>query len=292
MSTQAKYYNEGTERKLLAVQSYLERFLTALSKQNFETIYVDAFAGSGTNEIVSNPIKGNLFRDEIDVADVKQGSALRALNLPKKFSRYIFIEKSKSKIDELRSHVEKSGTAAKVEFLQGDTNHEMMKVCADISKPNVRAVVFLDPFGNQVGWSLLEDLAKTRHVDLWYLFPSMLGVYRQIGNANAKMTPEQIASLDRIFGPNDWRSAFIQKQVVEELFGPSENEVKVADVEEITRFMIKCLGTIFQGGVCEKWLPLGRDGAHWYSLLFAMANPSDSAQSVGHNIAKHIMSNK
>lgn len=292
MSAQRKYYNEGTERKLQAVESYLERFLTALSKQNFETIYVDAFAGSGTNETGFIQPEVNLYPNEIDVVEVKLGSALRALSLEKKFSKYIFIEKSKGKIDELKLHVDKSGNSSRVTYLQGDTNEELMKICAELSKPNVRAVVFLDPFGNQVGWELLEALAKTGHVDLWYLFPSMLGVYRQIGNNNAKMTPEQSASLDRIFGPNDWRTAFIEKQVFNGLFGPTEIEVKIADVEQISRFMITCLGRIFKGGVCERWLPLGRDGAHWYSLLFAMANSSNKATSIGHSIAKHIMSHK
>jgi three-Cys-motif partner protein len=292
MAAQRKYYNEGTERKLQAVQSYLERFLTVLSKQNFQTVYVDAFAGSGTNETSFAPPPVTWYPEEIDVMEVKLGSALRALNLEKKFSKYVFIEKSKAKIEELKLHVEKTGNAGRVTYLQGDTNEELLKICSEISKPNVRAVVFLDPFGNQVGWDLLEALAKTRHVDLWYLFPSMLGVYRQIGNINAKMTPEQEASLDKIFGPNDWRSAFIEKQTTDGLFGPTETEVKIADVAQISRFMITCLDKIFQGGVCKSWLPLGRDGAHWYSLLFAMANPSNKAQSIGHDIAKHIMTHK
>ena len=137
----------------------------------------------------------------------------------------------------------------------------------------------------------LEALAKTQHVDLWYLFPSMLGVYRQIGNTNAKMTQEQEASLDRLFGPHDWRTAFIKKKTNWDLFGPTEIDVKVANVNDITRFKIECLKKIFHGGVLEKWMPLGRNDAHWYSLIFAMANPSSNAKKAGHAIANHIMTN-
>ena len=62
-----------------------------------------------------------------------------------------------------------------------------------------------------------------------------------------------------------------------------------ANVNDITRFKIECLETIFKGGVLRKWLPLGRNNAHWYSLIFAMANPSTNAKKAGHAIANHIM---
>jgi len=178
-----------------------------------------------------------------------------------------------------------------IEYICGNANEELLRLCPLLTKSNVRAVVFLDPFGNQVDWWTLDALARTHHVDLWYLFPAMLGVYRQIGNAHAKMTPEQVASLNSLFGPHDWKNAFIKREENQDLFGLNEHDVKIADVNDITRFKIECLETIFKGGVLKRWLPLGRNNAHWYSLIFAMANPSVNAKKAGHAIADHIMTN-
>lgn len=158
-----------------------------------------------------------------------------------------------------------------------------------LERREVRSVVFLDPFGNQVNWWTLDALARTQHVDLWYLFPAMLGVYRQIGNRQARMTSEQKDSLNSLFGPNDLQKAFIRKDRQPDLFTKAEGETKIVDVNDITRFQIRCLRGIFLGGVLDKWLPLDRSGHHWYSLIFAMANPSEKAKQAGHNIANHIM---
>lgn len=290
MTTQSSFYHPDTEKKLVALESYLRAYLDVMSQQSFETIYVDAFAGSG-----SLPIAGakGLFIDQIESEEFVNGSAIRALSLNRKFSKYVFIEENKAKIEELKTKVSELGVEAdRVEFIKGDAHIEIMKLCPMLRKQNTRALVFLDPFGNQIGWDCLENLASTRHVDLWYLFPAMLGVYRQIGNSNAKMTPEQEATLSKLFGPNDWRKAFISRKQVEDLFGTNEVDEKIANVEDITRFKIACLKDIFEGGVSDKWLPLGRGGQHWYSLIFAMANPSPKAVKAGHAIAGHIMSRK
>lgn len=287
MTSQEDFYKQHTEKKLKAVEAYLETYLQVMSNQQFETIYIDAFAGSGT---LPTGQGGELFKGIEDAKAIVEGSALRALKLQRKFSRYIFIEKDAKKLAEFESLVlEQPGLPQDIEFRRGDANTEILDICPSLNKPKVRSVVFLDPFGSQVGWSTLTALAATEHVDLWYLFPAGLSVNRQISNSDAKMTDEQERSLDRLFGPNDWRNRFIRKEKQSDLFGDIEKLSKSATIDDITRFKIECLGNIFKGGVLDKWLPLGRDGAHWYSLIFAMANPGKQAKKIGHNIARHIM---
>ena len=152
-------------------------------------------------------------------------------------------------------------------------------------------MVFLDPFGSQVGWRSLEALAATNHVDLWYLFPAGLSVNRQI-SSKGRYTPEQERSLNRLFGPHNWRNRLVKTETSADLFGPLEKSRKSATINDITRFMIECMEQIFAGDVRKEWLPLGRDGAHWYSLVFAMANSSGAARKIGHEVAKHIMTMK
>lgn len=288
MTAQTNFYGPHTEAKLKAIEAYLDTFLQVVSKQKFETIYVDAFAGSGTMPI---ELGGELLEDIEDAKTVVEGSALRALKLQRKFNKYIFIEKDAKKLAELKELVlSKVGNSRNVEFQCGDANDEILKICPKLSQSLVRSVVFLDPFGSQVGWSTLQALAATRHTDLWYLFPAGLSVNRQI-SGDGRFTPEQEGSLDRLFGPHDWKNRLIKKEVVADLFGPKVEVSKTATIDDITRFKIECLRKIFEGDVLPKWLPLGRDGAHWYSLIFAMANPSKKAKKIGHEVANHIMTN-
>ena len=288
MPAQSNFYGPHTEAKLKAIAAYLNAFLQVVSKQNFETIYVDAFAGSGTMPIEYG---GELLEGIEDARTFIEGSALRALKLDRKFSKYIFIEKDARKLAELKELVlSKVGDSHDVEFHCGDANEEIMKICPKLSQSLVRSVVFLDPSGSQVGWSTLKALATTKHTDLWYLFPAGLCVNRQI-SASGQFTQYQESSLDRQFGPHNWKSRLIKEEVVPDLFGPKVEASKTATIDDITRFKIECMRTIFQGNVLPKWLPLGRDGAHWYSLIFAMANPSKKAKKIGHEVADHIMTN-
>ena len=74
--------------------------------------------------------------------------------------------------------------------------------------------------------------------------------------------------------------------------GQEKDTVKIASADGITRFMISCMEEIFGGGVSKKWLPLGRDGRHNYSLIFACSNPGDKAKALAQRVAKDIMTRK
>jgi len=71
--------------------------------------------------------------------------------------------------------------------------------------------MFLDPFGNQVKWETLDRIGRTPGIDLWYLFPAGLGVLRQISR-DGRVQKDAEASLDLLFGPNDWRGNLISRQ--------------------------------------------------------------------------------
>jgi hypothetical protein len=84
--------------------------------------------------------------------------------------------------------------------------------------------------------------------------------------------------LNRLFGPHDWRAAITGQKTADDLFGRVSTPKKLLDVNGIARYMIQCMKTEFEGGVLDQWLPLGPDGAHWFSLLFAWANPEPRAR--------------
>ncbi len=62
-----------------------------------------------------------------------------------------------------------------------------------------------------------------------------------------------------------------------------------ASADAATRFMIRRMKIVFKGGVLDRWLPLGKHGAPWYSLIFAWGNPSERAGRIARDIATNIM---
>ena len=62
-----------------------------------------------------------------------------------------------------------------------------------------------------------------------------------------------------------------------------------ASADVATRFMIRRMKTVFKGGVLDRWLPLGKHGAPWYSLIFAWEILSDRAGASPRDIATNVM---
>jgi three-Cys-motif partner protein len=217
-----------------------------------------------------------------------EGSARRALHIHPPFTRYVFVEKMRGKAKELQQpSAEFPDLATRVEVIEGDANSELISFCNRTNWRSSRAVVFLDPFGNQVRWETIAAVAACP-IDLWYLFPSHLGVARQI-NRDGRVDDAKAESLDKIFGCQDWRSELVARAEVQDLFGRAEVSIRQADSDAATRFMIQRMATVFNGRVLDKWLPLGKNGAQWYSLIFAWGNPSPRAGQIASRIAKHVM---
>jgi three-Cys-motif partner protein len=243
---QDKFGAEHTERKLRILQRYLDSYTTALKKQPFNTIYFDAFAGTGV--IPQDEQKADLLNAQ-NLEVFIQGSAKRALSIKNPFDQYIFVEKSSEKIRELRGLTrEFPMLAARFVFQVGDANLALKNFCENTDWKKSRAVVFLDPYGNQVSWETVELIATTKAIDMWYLFPAGLGVHRQIGrDGTVHVTHEE--SLNRLLGTSKWRGRFLQNVVKHDLFGASEQVEKIATPRSVTEFMIERLQGPFQGRV-------------------------------------------
>jgi three-Cys-motif partner protein len=205
---------EWTETKLKKVKSYLASYQRALKNQHFITWYVDAFAGTGsrtTPEIVD--MSFSLLGDEVaeeEAARYRDGSAKIALQLPRPFNRYLFIEKSRQKCDELESAIIRDfgGLRQRCIIRQDDSNDALCAWCKERDWSRERAVVFLDPFGLQVDWSTVVSLGATKGVDLWYLFPlNLLRLLRLDG----VIEPRWRARLDSVFGTREWETRFYER---------------------------------------------------------------------------------
>lgn len=273
-----------TEEKLQKLEAYLECFTRVLKFQPFKLVYFDAFAGTPDIDVGDS---GSPLLETLDTQQFLHGSSRRALKFGEKFSRYVFVDKKRSNVKELEAlKTEFPQFQDRIEIHYSDANTELVKFCSNWPK-NQRAVVFLDPFGNQVAWETVEAIAATRAIDLWYLFPAGLGVHRQMSGEGPREGKEK--SLDRLLGTPDWRTALISRTTTNDLFGAARDTTSIASPEAITEFMISRMRGVFKGGVLDEWLPLGSRGRHSYSLIFACANPEPKARELAHRLARAVL---
>lgn len=292
----------STGKKLDIIELYLKLYQkTVKATGYFDTIYVDAFAGTGEiqlyddidTELENLFIPDDWVADNIAVDQFLAGSTERALNVEPYFDKYIFIEKDASKISDLESRYTSHDAAQRIRYEHGDANEQVIKFCRETQwsgkwgSRGKRAVMFLDPFGSQVRWETIEEIAKTQAIDLWYLFPAGVSVYRQVGNDGSIHSTHE-PSITRIFGTEDWKKAFLKPVEKQDLFDPEPRIVMEKTVTPLsaTEFMMDRMRDIFKGGVLDIKIPLGKHSYPSFYLIFAWGNPSPAARTLANNLSR------
>lgn len=282
--------DEHTRHKLETVENYLSVYTTALKKQNFELLYVDACAGSGSSipksALIERPTESeqiHLLDDPKPVLDADQiivGSALRALKVQPHFDRYLLNDVKKSNVAALRAAISAdfSHLENRIQLTRFDANEMLIDLCGRTNWRTTRAVVFIDPFGLQIKYSTLEALGRTAAVDVWYLVP-VFAMYRQI-RQDGGVLEDGGRSVDEALGTTEWRNVVATEEKGQiDLWGNSQAVSKRAvDVKWFETVAKERLEAAFGGRVVDQVLPLGRGGLHEFSLMFAWANPSDRAR--------------
>jgi three-Cys-motif partner protein len=148
---------------------------------------VDAFAGSGFIKTGAKPLieEPQLFVDfvEEESQDFLKGSTVTALEVDPPFKNYLFIERSAERCQDLEKLKERFPDRARsIQVLHGNANERLLRWVLSRDWNRTRAVVFLDPYGMQVEWKVIDALGKTHGVDLWLLFPLGAGVMRLLTN--------------------------------------------------------------------------------------------------------------
>ncbi len=282
-----------TAQKLERLREYLIAYHNALKNTPFTLYYIDAFAGTGYNTPKAAPDDQSPLFDDLAAKDTRQfldGSARIALQIPRPFDHYVFIEQHSERCAEL----EKLKTAfpqlaPRIKPVNEEANSYLVSLCrsGDWIRENRRAVVFLDPFGMQVTWTTIQAIAETKAIDLWLLFPLGIGVNRMLPK-HGQISAGWRKRLDLMFGEPDWYSAFYETQATPSLFGGTDEvAVKRADYSAISTYFVKRLKTIFPH-VAENPLPLlNSSNCPLYLLCFAAGNPKGGP--IAKRIAEHIL---
>ena len=276
-----------TEEKLERVRKYLRAYTTALKKQPFSLAYIDAFAGTGHRQV--RPAATQLGFEFVELEEVAKGSARLAIEVDPRFNSYCFIEKNASNFSALcKLRDEYRDQAQFMRFFNEDANDALLRICQEIDWRRWRAVAFLDPFGMSVNWATLEAIAATKAIDLWYLFPSHMGVGRMLPK-DADIPPAWQQRLDKALGTRAWRDHFYREKnrTQATLFAEPDDEFeRTFDMTRIEEFMRDRLLSIF-AGVGKRALPLSIKNRPAYHLFFAVGNPR--AKELALRIASDIL---
>jgi three-Cys-motif partner protein len=290
-----------TEDKLKRLGKYLAAYVQIMKGRRFRFAYIDAFAGTGYVERRrKTPSAGPALAPAKDVdpdtftafaeeesQQFFDGSARVALRIMPRFHKYIFVERQAARCAEL-ARLKEEFPDAEIETIQRDANTYLKEICGH-SWSRHRAVLFLDPFGMAVDWSTVEAVARTRAIDLWYLFPLGVAVNRLLqrdGRINAGWSRR----LDLVFGTHDWYDAFYRVTSQPDLFGASRAQAnKVATPKRITEFFVERLRMAFgQKGVAQNPLPLYSScNSPLFLLCFACGNRAAAPTAV--KIAQHVL---
>jgi len=279
---------DWTERKLDVLSKYLRAYTTALKKTPFNKLYIDAFAGTGYREVETQVPEGDLYFPELAATEPVQfrdGSARIALKSSPAFDRYIFIEKS-SRRDELEK-LRLQFPDKSISIVGGDANTRLTEVCSQIDWKGNRAVLFLDPFGMQVEWKTIEVIAKTRAIDLWYLFPSGIGVNRLLAPSPEAIPPGWAARLDKVLGSSEWLSIFYKDTTTHGVFDTVESKERIGGTKAIADYFRERLAALFPGVAKNPGQLKNSNGTVLYHLYFAAAN--ERGAPIALDIAEHLL---
>ena len=279
-----------TEDKLERVRRYLVEYAKIMRKRRYRFAYVDAFAGTGYRTAEEPDPEGAQSFPELSEPEARgflDGSARMALLSEPRFNEYIFIERRKSRCEQLESlGREFPDKARDITIVPGEANAYLEKLCAERDWRRNRAVIFLDPYGTQVEWRTLESLASTQAIDLWVLFPLGVAVNRLLVKDGD--IPESWAlRLDAVFGTHEWFDAFYATETELGLFGKESHTERVADADRIGRYFVERLAGIFPGVAKNPLTLRNSKKVPLFLLCFATANPK--AVGTALRIAEYIL---
>jgi three-Cys-motif partner protein len=148
-------------------------------------VYLDLLCGPG--------------RDiDTDTDDEFLGSPLIALSIEPHFDHLYLADKDPKNVKALEKRIS-STDKARITLREGDCNIVVDEVLKSISNRTL-GLAFIDPEGFEVDFATLAKLAR-RRIDLLYLFPSGIGIKRNLGN----FFPLTESPMDRFWGGKDWR---------------------------------------------------------------------------------------
>ena len=158
---------EWAKGKLDYLYRYINAFSNAMKNCFSHRCYVDGFSGAGVNIIK-------------DSGELIKGSPLISLSVDVPFTDYFFIEKYEKYYEALFKRMSKSNF--NIHLYNDKINSVIKNIVNTISTLNNQVgIAFLDPYGFELEWTIIEQLASLERMDLLINFTQM-GIKRNLEN--------------------------------------------------------------------------------------------------------------
>lgn len=273
--TRNRFGGAWTEEKLDRLRKYLLFYTQALKAQPFRLVYIDSFAGTGRCHIQSRG--GDRIID---------GSAKIALDCSPAFHSYHFIEKKKAHAAELESLLHSHPNGRRATLSMTSAADILPSLLKDYDWRSTRGVLFLDPYGLQCSWPMLESIAATRALDVFFLV-SLSGLFRQAAVNQRAVDSSKASALTRFLGTDSWRQAlYVHEQA--DLFGGDPTMTRDKGYEAILHFTQKRLGEAFPY-VSSPLLLRAHKGPPLFALFFMISNPQPKAIGLAGRVSREIL---
>lgn len=278
-----KFGGDWTEKKLSVLESYLIAYTTALKKQSFKLIYIDAFAGSGK-------VEANRFEAGAngELKSFLEGSAVRAIRvMGEPFDELIFVEEDETHYGQLKQRLESGYPDRNLNFYNEDANEFLFRLERDWN--SCRGVLFLDPFGTQVEFRTIQRVASFNALDTWILVPvSTISRLLPRERDPSAISQKWAERLSRIYGDESWKNLYTPSPQGE-LFG-QRSQVRDPGIDGLLRIYKEKLKGVFGDRLLEKSLTLKNSrNSVLYELMFCCGSPSPNAIGVSKSIAEHLI---
>ena len=178
---------------------YAEIFSTGM-KNRWETrVYLDLFSGAG-HAILKDDRRRVLT------------SPLLALNVPDRFSKYVFCDQNPKCIDALQQRASRVAPDTKISYVAGDANERTEEIVREIpsySPTNrVLSFCFVDPFGLDIHFNTIRTLGTGRAMDFLILLAFGMDANR---NWLTYLRPGD-QKVERFLGDASWRERWASAQ--------------------------------------------------------------------------------
>jgi three-Cys-motif partner protein len=214
-----------SEIKLDIVRKYAAAYSRILAKRDFirAHLYIDAFAGAGTH--VSKT-----------TGDPVLGSPRNAMAIQPPFSELHFIDLDGTRTAELRRL---SDGDPRITVYQGDCNLILVNEVFPRSKYEDyrRGLCLLDPYGLNVAWEVLATAGRMETVEIFYNFMIMDANMNVFMRDPTRVSPDQSARMDAVWGDATWRSAVYRPTPT--LFGDLDQKVTNDEIAEAFRVRLQ-----------------------------------------------------
>lgn len=265
-----------TAGKLHVLRQYLNFYTTALKGQPFELVYIDAFAGTGRCTIRA----GLSGEAQID------GSAKIALDCTPPFHRLHFIEKKTKHYEELLKLKAAHPFGQRVHISNLSASHSLPAALLSHDWKKTRGVLFLDPYGLQCSWAMLQQINDTRALDVFFLV-SVSGLFRQAAVDQKDIDEGKAKKLTDFLGTEGWRQALYQRE--QQDFFDEPQVTRATGWSDIVQFTTERLRSLFPY-VADPQLLSGPKGPPLFALYFAVTNPSPKAIGLAKRVHRDILS--